>query len=61
MAEVVESPRPLARVAMLGNPNTGKTSLFNCISGVYRPQAGSIRFLGDELIGERELVSDLLS
>ena len=34
MAEVVESPRPLARVAMLGNPNTGKTSLFNSLTGL---------------------------
>ena len=39
--------------AVIGPNGAGKTSIFNCISGVYRPQAGSIRFLGDELVGER--------
>ena len=34
MAEVVQTPRRLARVAMLGNPNTGKTSLFNSLTGL---------------------------
>ncbi|MEY3019114.1 MAG: hypothetical protein RLZZ272_98 [Actinomycetota bacterium] len=38
--------------AVIGPNGAGKTSVFNCISGVYRPQSGSIRFLGDELIGE---------
>ncbi len=39
--------------AIIGPYGAGKTSIFNCISGVYRPQAGTIRFLGDDLIGER--------
>ena len=39
--------------AIIGPNGAGKTSIFNCISGVYRPQAGSIRFLGGDLIGER--------
>ena len=39
--------------AVIGPNGAGKTSIFNCISGVYRPQAGSVRFLGDELLGER--------
>lgn len=39
--------------AVIGPNGAGKTSIFNCISGVYEPQVGSIRFLGDELIGER--------
>jgi branched-chain amino acid transport system ATP-binding protein len=39
--------------AVIGPNGAGKTSIFNCISGVYRPQAGSIRFLGDELLGDR--------
>jgi len=34
MASAVETPRRLARVAMLGNPNTGKTSLFNSLTGL---------------------------
>ncbi|MDF1602136.1 ABC transporter ATP-binding protein [Nocardioides sp. YIM 152315] len=37
--------------AVIGPNGAGKSSLFNCISGVYRPQAGSVRFGGDELIG----------
>ena len=33
-------------------PNgAGKTSMFNCLSGVYRPQRGSIRFLGQNIVG----------
>ena len=39
--------------AIIGPNGAGKTSIFNCISGVYRPQAGTIRFLGDDLVGER--------
>jgi branched-chain amino acid transport system ATP-binding protein len=39
--------------AIIGPNGAGKTSVFNCVSGVYRPQAGSIRFLGSELVGER--------
>jgi branched-chain amino acid transport system ATP-binding protein len=37
--------------AMIGPNGAGKTSIFNCISGVYRPQEGSIRFLGSEILG----------
>ena len=29
--------------AIIGPNGAGKTSTFNCISGVYRPQTGSIR------------------
>jgi branched-chain amino acid transport system ATP-binding protein len=36
-----------ALIAVIGPNGAGKTSLVNCISGVYRPQAGAIRF-GDE-------------
>jgi len=39
--------------AIIGPNGAGKTSIFNCISGVYRPQAGAVRFLGRELIGIR--------
>ena len=38
--------------AVIGPNGAGKTSIFNCISGVYRPQKGSITFLGEELIGQ---------
>lgn len=37
--------------SVIGPNGAGKSSLFNCISGVYRPQAGSVRFHGEELMG----------
>jgi branched-chain amino acid transport system ATP-binding protein len=38
-------------VASLIGPNgAGKTSLFNCITGFYKAQGGSIRFDGDEMM-----------
>jgi len=46
--------------AVIGPNGAGKTSIFNSISGVYRPQKGSIRFMGHELIGMRpDRVADL--
>jgi len=39
--------------AIIGPNGAGKTSIFNCLSGVYKPQTGSIRFQGHELIGRR--------
>jgi branched-chain amino acid transport system ATP-binding protein len=39
--------------AIIGPNGAGKTSVFNCISGVYRPQAGAIQFLGEDLLGDR--------
>ncbi|WP_340537946.1 ABC transporter ATP-binding protein [Nocardioides sp. GXZ039] len=38
---------------VIGPNGAGKSSLFNCISGVYRPQQGSIRHHGTELVGMR--------
>jgi branched-chain amino acid transport system ATP-binding protein len=35
--------------AVIGPNGAGKSSIFNCISSVYRPQEGSIEFLGREL------------
>ncbi|HKD43680.1 MAG TPA: ABC transporter ATP-binding protein [Myxococcaceae bacterium] len=35
--------------ALIGPNGAGKTSMLNCISGVYRPQRGSIRFEGRDL------------
>ena len=37
--------------AIIGPNGAGKTSIFNCISGVYHPQAGSISFEGHDLLG----------
>ncbi|HSG14499.1 MAG TPA: ATP-binding cassette domain-containing protein, partial [Gaiellaceae bacterium] len=39
--------------AVIGPNGAGKTSIFNCLNGVYRPQEGSIRFQGLELVGRR--------
>jgi branched-chain amino acid transport system ATP-binding protein len=32
-------------LAIIGPNGAGKTSLLNCVSGLYRPQRGSIRFV----------------
>ena len=33
-------------VALVGNPNAGKTSLFNTLSGFYKPQQGRVLLEG---------------
>jgi ABC-type branched-subunit amino acid transport system ATPase component len=38
-------------VSVIGPNGAGKTTLFNLITGVYRPDAGDIRFEGETLIG----------
>jgi branched-chain amino acid transport system ATP-binding protein len=43
--------------AIIGPNGAGKTSIFNCLNGVYRPQEGTIRFDGEELIGKRPSVT----
>ena len=35
--------------AIIGPNGAGKTSMLNCISGVYRPQEGSIHFQGQDV------------
>lgn len=39
--------------AVIGPNGAGKTSIFNVLSGVYRPQKGSVTFLGEEIVGAR--------
>jgi branched-chain amino acid transport system ATP-binding protein len=39
--------------AVIGPNGAGKTSIFNCLNSVYRPQDGSIRLNGVDLIGKR--------
>jgi branched-chain amino acid transport system ATP-binding protein len=39
--------------AVIGPNGAGKTSIFNCLSAVYRPQHGTIRLDGTDLIGQR--------
>jgi branched-chain amino acid transport system ATP-binding protein len=38
-------------VSLIGPNGAGKTTVFNLITGVYRPDAGSIRLDGQELVG----------
>ena len=40
-------------VGIIGPNGSGKTSLFNVITGIYRPRSGSIRLQDAELIGKR--------
>jgi branched-chain amino acid transport system ATP-binding protein len=39
--------------AIIGPNGAGKTSIFNVLSGVYRPQSGQVTFAGTDLIGKR--------
>ena len=38
-------------LAVIGPNGSGKTSLFNCITGLYHPTSGGIAFRGESLIG----------
>jgi branched-chain amino acid transport system ATP-binding protein len=38
-------------LAVIGPNGSGKTSLFNCITGIYRPTSGAITFQGESLLG----------
>jgi branched-chain amino acid transport system ATP-binding protein len=38
--------------AVIGPNGAGKTSIFNCLNGVYHPQAGSIELAGENLLGK---------
>jgi len=40
-------------ISLIGPNGAGKTTLFNCITGTVLPDSGSIRFLGEELVGMR--------
>jgi len=37
-------------LAVIGPNGSGKTSLFNCITGIYRPTGGAITFQGQSLL-----------
>jgi len=41
--------RPNELFAIIGPNGSGKTSIFNCINRVYRPQEGRIRLRGEDL------------
>ena len=38
-------------ISLIGPNGAGKTTLFNCITGTNPPTSGTIRFLGEELVG----------
>ena len=39
--------------AIIGPNGAGKTSIFNCLNGVYKPQAGDIRWKSQSVLGQR--------
>ncbi|MBI5675257.1 MAG: ABC transporter ATP-binding protein [Nitrospirae bacterium] len=47
------SLNPSELVGIIGPNGAGKTTLFNLITGIYRPDKGSIAFGGSELTGRR--------
>jgi branched-chain amino acid transport system ATP-binding protein len=51
IAELTFSVSPGELFAVIGPNGAGKTSLFNVLTGVYRPQSGSALLDGHELIG----------
>jgi len=38
-------------VSVIGPNGAGKTTLFNLVTGIYRPDAGDIRFAGESIVG----------
>ncbi|HSP72195.1 MAG TPA: ATP-binding cassette domain-containing protein, partial [Gaiellaceae bacterium] len=38
-------------VSVIGPNVAGKTTLFNLVTGVYRPDEGDVRFAGESLLG----------
>jgi branched-chain amino acid transport system ATP-binding protein len=51
LGDVSFSVREGELFAVIGPNGAGKTTLFNCLSAIYRPQEGSIRLDGQELVG----------
>jgi branched-chain amino acid transport system ATP-binding protein len=53
LSELSFDVKPGELLAVIGPNGAGKTTVFNCLNGIYRPQEGSIRLGGKELIGLR--------
>ena len=47
---ITMSVAPGSITSVIGPNGAGKTSLFNTISGFYRPQSGSLRFDGEDIL-----------
>ncbi|MEO6846516.1 MAG: ABC transporter ATP-binding protein [Chthoniobacterales bacterium] len=45
--------KPEELVGLIGPNGAGKTSLFNIITGVYRPTGGEVKFMGKRCNGQR--------
>jgi branched-chain amino acid transport system ATP-binding protein len=41
-------------VSVIGPNGAGKTSIFNVITGVYKPTSGDVRFAGQSIAGKRQ-------
>lgn len=51
---------PSSITSVIGPNGAGKTSLFNTVSGFYRPSAGRVRFFGEDIADARKFVSALI-
>ncbi len=49
LTDVTLTVRPGERRAVLGSNGAGKTTLFNCITGDFLPNSGTIRFFGEDV------------
>jgi branched-chain amino acid transport system ATP-binding protein len=38
-------------LSIIGPNGSGKTTMFNCLTGIYRPGSGEMRFRGESLLG----------
>lgn len=45
--------KPGTIFSIIGPNGAGKTTIFNCVSGLYKPDAGAIIFKGEDIIGLR--------
>lgn len=43
-------------LSVIGPNGAGKTSAFNCVTGFYKPSAGSVTFAGTDITGKRPAV-----
>ena len=48
------------KIALAGNPNCGKTTLFNIIAGLLEPQQGQVLLNGESITGQSGKVSYML-